>query len=348
MPFTTPMLAGARVRSSDRRGIEFVLPDTPGSRGVYVVHWRGVRTLCQPTVHDTILAQRLAQLASVSPASVRDAALDVALEGYAGRAAMAAARTVIDQDRLRQRLTHGLLVRTLAARFGVCGERAAAPPGPADGAGGRTWGALDDLAAPFGLSAASLDAALAALAVVLAPIGLAPIGRDGRVARLLGRLEQARIGLAEWLGDPACGDTGGLGGMVMVAVALARDCGESLLAAARPAVADPVAAVRRWIADRAGMQASVLRCDWLLDGWERPALLFLSAGPGAARRAALLEMAMLIPVLPAEVLAWTDIPIHPDTLWQSCHVTICDDSWRTGGPAFGLIARNESLLAMRV
>jgi hypothetical protein len=61
---------------------------------------------------------------------------------------------------------------------------------------------------------------------------------------------------------------------------------------------------------------------------------------------ALLEMAPLIPVLPREVTAWTDIPIHADMLRQACRVTSREDGWRTGGSAFALIERNEKLLAM--
>ena len=339
------MLAGARVRPANGREIEFVLPNTSGSRGVYVMPWRGVRTFCQPTVHDTMLVRRLASLAAVSPASVRDAGLHVALEGYAGRAAMAAARTVMDHDLRRQRLTHGLLLRALAAQAGPGGE----PATPAAGSAGCPGLAMSyDCAPPSGLSPAGLDAVLAALAAAVAPAGIAPADNDARMVRLIGLLDRTRIALADWLHGAPDSEAGGLGETVIAAVDRAGESGRAALAAIRPTMADPAALLRRWIAGRTAVQASLQRCDWLLDGWERPALLFLSAGPGAGRHAALLEMATLIPVLPAEVSAWTDIPVHPDTLRQTCQITISDDSWRTGGPAFGLIARNESLLAMRI
>ena len=90
----------------------------------------------------------------------------------------------------------------------------------------------------------------------------------------------------------------------------------------------------------------VTRCDWLLDGWERVSLLWLAANSGHRGGPALLEMAPLVPVLPREVMEWSDTPIPPEAMKQVCRVTSNQDGWRTGGSAFALIERNEKLLAM--
>ena len=67
MPFTTPQLAGARGRPDVRVGLEVILPNPAGGRGVYVLPWAGVRELCRPTVHDARLQQLVAELKVVTP-----------------------------------------------------------------------------------------------------------------------------------------------------------------------------------------------------------------------------------------------------------------------------------------
>jgi hypothetical protein len=111
---------------------------------------------------------------------------------------------------------------------------------------------------------------------------------------------------------------------------------------------DPAALLKRWIADPNSILAQAMRCDWLLDGWERVSLLWLTAASRASRRAALLEMAPLVPVLPHEVVEWTDPPIPQDAMSQACRVTSHQEAWRTGGSAFSLIERNEKLIAMSI
>ena len=37
VPFTTPMLSGARVRPADRIGLELLMPNPSGGRGTYIV-----------------------------------------------------------------------------------------------------------------------------------------------------------------------------------------------------------------------------------------------------------------------------------------------------------------------
>jgi hypothetical protein len=59
------MLAGARLRNSERTGIELVLQNPSGGRGVYILRWPGVQALCSPTLHDTVLFRRLTSLAVI-------------------------------------------------------------------------------------------------------------------------------------------------------------------------------------------------------------------------------------------------------------------------------------------
>src|SRR6185312_6270624 len=114
VPFTTPVLAGARARPSERCGTELLVPNLSGGRGVYVLPWNNVSRLCRPTVHDRRLNQKVETLITVTPGSIRQAAREVAIEGLAGREAQFAAAKAADRDhRARLRTNFLLLVRLL-------------------------------------------------------------------------------------------------------------------------------------------------------------------------------------------------------------------------------------------
>ncbi|MGK7867734.1 hypothetical protein [Falsiroseomonas sp. E2-1-a20] len=108
VPFTTPMLAGARLRRAATGESELVLAGL-GGRGIYVLEWEAAVGLASPTLHDHQLWPHLAALPTVTPARVRQAACSVAAIGLAGRDAAAAAMAALAvlmkaRERAEQRL----------------------------------------------------------------------------------------------------------------------------------------------------------------------------------------------------------------------------------------------------
>ncbi len=346
VPFTTPLLAGARVRRARRTAVELVVMNPAGARGVYVVHWAGVRAFCHPTLHDTILFRRFAELAMINPTSIRDAVLAVALEGHAGHEALASAQAAIAHDKARQALAHAVLLTKLVEQLDPMAPRHAPPAQPTADLEQRATAALHRLAPSLGRPATELAAALDAIATVFAPIGVGADDRDSRIPRLLLGLGDAYADLSHWLDADTGNDLGGLGQAILAALRAAGGTGAAMLALTRAALKDPTALLKRWTHDEKAVGAAVARCDWLLDGWERVGLLWLSTSAMVWRRNALLEMAALIPALPREVMQWTDITLPVGAMDQSWHVTSREDAWRTGGAAYALIARNEKLIAM--
>jgi hypothetical protein len=340
------MLAGARARASERGGLELVMPNPSGARGLYILHWFGVRALGRPTVHDTMLFRQLAECPAIDPAAVRAAAIDVALRGHAGHAALAAAETAVMYDDTQRALARFLLLTGLLTRLDPDGETTGSAPERMPDLQRRAGTLLRRIASSLGRPPEQLAQDLAAIGDLAAPAGVAAGGRDARIPRLLSRLDATHADLSGWLDADSANDIGGLGRAIAAALRLACDSGEAVLAATRSALADPVALLRQWIDDPASVHSMTSRCDWLLDGWERVALLWLSAKPSTSRRAALLQMAPLVPVLPREVMAWTATPLSTETMQQACRVVSHEDAWRTGGAAFALIERNETLLAM--
>ena len=116
---------------------------------------------------------------------------------------------------------------------------------------------------------------------------------------------------------------------------------------ARALAADVPGLLQQWVRAPAGLAGRIARAEWLLDGWDRIILLWRDARWPTAQRAALLEMAQLVPDLPLETADWTGQ--QPETLQpsQDCRVVSLSEGWRTGSASFGLVARNERLRPMR-
>nr|WP_294521092.1 hypothetical protein [uncultured Rhodopila sp.] len=344
-PFTTPLLTGTRVRES-KGEIELVIPNPSGGRGVYILDWAAVRTLGHPNVHDTLLFRRLGGVARLDPAAVRDAALDVALDGHAGRDAAAEAKRIIARDAAHRLNAQFLLMIGLIDQVHPAGLKTPTAAENAQDVAHRGTAILHTLAPLFGRSPADLADALAALGNLFASVGVAADDTDARIARLLARLDEARRSLSEWLAADTENDIGGIGRALVGAMQATHGYASTIVQSSRAVRADPIGLLKRWLKDPGSVLVTANRADWVLDGWEWLSLLWLAAETDVARRRALLEMAQLAPVLPGEAGTWTDPPAPPETLRPPCRVTSREDSWRSGAAAFALIERNEILRAM--
>jgi hypothetical protein len=346
VPFTTPLLVGARVRESKRSGVELVVPNPSGGRGVYIVQWPGVRALCTPSVHDTVLFNGISQLKQIGPPSVRSVALDVAIGGYAGRNAMEAANATRRRDYVDRLLTDFLVVAGLVEQVEPTGRHMTRIAERTPDFDRRADSALRRIAPTLGCPAGHLLNGLAALGAAFTPIGAAANDQTARIPRMIIRLRETRAELSRWLATDPASDMGGLGKVVTAAMDATTGHAEAALADAAAAVADPLALLRRWVTQPDEPLDLAARCDWVVDGWERICLLWKIADSLASRRAALLEMAQLLPMVPREINQWVDGAVAPAPIDEGCHAASNNDAWRSGGAAFALIQRNELLRAM--
>ncbi|MBS0643687.1 MAG: hypothetical protein JSS43_27820 [Proteobacteria bacterium] len=344
--FTTPMLAGARVRDNGRRGKELVMHNPSGGRGVYVIPLRGVGDHFRPTVHDTLLLRRLETLVTLSPATVRQAVWSIALDGFAGPAARAAAEAVAEADHSQAMMTEFHLLAALVEQVEPSGE-------PMTDAGvqvvdlrRRGRGALTRFSRSFGRSGYDLGKALSDLAVLLAPVGAGPTASRARLALLLERVRQTRDDILDTFTRIDSNAGGTLGKAIVASADTMLSCASTTLATARALAADPITLLVRWFANRPEVLATVGRPEWFLDGWEQISLLWRAGADRHARLAALFEMAQIIPLLPREAMQWSPMPLAPASLTPNIHVASHKDDWRTGSSALLLIDRNERMRAM--
>jgi hypothetical protein len=343
VPFTTPQLAGARIRRAERTGTEFVVPNPSGGRGVYILSWGGVRQLCKPTVHDTLLHQRISRLPAMDPGGVRLVARKLAAEGLAGNDATEAALASADADRNELILVNFLMLIMLMEQVEPAGLTIGAETEHTPELDRRARRIVTQVAASAGRPVAQIGSDLEALSVLFVPIGLQAEMPTARLPRLTARLETAADGLTKWSKQFADDGCAGLASSLSRSASLTAGCAMSALGVARSLTADMRGLLRVWAATPAAINRQTSRPEWILDGWERFCLLWETAGPLSEQHSVLREMAQLVPMLPKEASDSKKEREELEKLEPVLRAVHINDSFLGSGASHALIARNERL-----
>ncbi len=336
VPFTTPALAGARIRMLERRP-DVVVPHPGGARGVYVLALASLAEFCVPNLHDVRLAGRLAALTSFSPGAVRAAAAGVAAEGAAGRAAAAAASAAEALDSRRQAGFFGALLAAMEPEAGSDRRNSQL--------------AVHQLARRTGRTPEAVMADLSLLAAELArsaldgPPAAQGAAVPGRGRNLLAAIAALAAGVQSWL--KATGEIPAAPQILEAAGAM-HEAGRLVLQAGNTRLADLPNLLGRWAESQAEILATVRRPDWLLDGWEHVCLLWRACASDEDRAATLAEISLLLPPVPAEADAWLAgepallARLHARPLPAYASAPAVRDSSR----AIALTARNERIRSL--
>jgi hypothetical protein len=346
VPFTTPQLAGARIRHAQRTGTEFVVPNPSGGRGVYILTWGGVKQLCRPTVHDTLLHQRVSRLPIMDPAAVRVTARQLAAEGLAGKEATLAAAASVALERQELILINFLLLVMLMEQIEPAGLSISADTEHTPEIDRRARRIVTHVGATIGRGAAQIGADLEALGALFVPIGLNAEIPPARLPRLLTRLEAAAGDLQGWAKQLPDDSRAGLAASLSRSATVTASCASAAHSAARGLTNDVTGLLRVWASTPGEIVKQTSRPEWILDGWERFCLLWETATTISAQSAALLEMAQLVPMLPKEGATFGEERLELEKLEPGLRNAQLNASWRGGGASHGLIARNERLQGM--
>ncbi len=353
VPFTTPILCGALVRQGPRQGPELVVCNPSGGRGVYVLPWSGIDTICQPTLHDIALQAEIARLGDFTPGTIRRAARAVAVTGIAGRGARHLAEQAAPGLAEAQAHNHALLREMLLRQCAPGQENS--PPQTAILAEliVRVEAAIVTLATRLRCPATALGASLLAVGDLLAELRVA-IGDPAPAAiAAIGDLARTLRGLHTSLPGPL----GQEAARVAATAQTSQACATSVLADIGAALDDLPTLLHRFVRAPAEVIAQFSRIDWVLDGWDRAAWLWreaTAAGPQPSR-GALIELLAQIPRLPAEAIGWMPPNHAKPTLPDDARPAPLADAdaaalakWRSLAGRGDLVARNERLLASAV
>lgn len=346
VPFTTPLLGGTRARPAAKQCLELVIPNPSGGRGVYIMSWTSITSLCRPTLHDKVFNERIAVLDSVTPATIRRVARTIAAEGLAGEEAMHAAQAAANADKDDRVVTNYkllmILVEQVSHLMAATTRAGPEPIGPA----ARAQMTVDWISPRLGQPSTWTATALENLADIMATIGIGTGGSTGRIPRLVAQLRQVRTDLFDWSRVQREKDQASYVQMVCMVADLTLTLAGATLAKAQAMTGNMVDLLRTWAADPNAVIQLTARPEWLLDGWEQICLIWQHAQDDAGRRAALIEIVGLIPVLPKEVSAWSSAPSDLDDSLRLRRLIPLNEDWRTGASFFEKVARNEHFRAI--
>jgi hypothetical protein len=344
IPFTTPFLGGTRVRPADKQCLELIVPNPSGGRGVYVVAWSGIMTLCRPTLHDKVFNSRLSQVHGVTPAVIRRIAQAIAAEGLAGEEAMEASQLAENAERDDQMITNYQMLMTLIEQHGPAPAAVPEQERQADQKR-RAQQTIASVAPKFNRSTAWTASALEALAQVMTNTGMGA-NKTGRIPRFVEALRRTRTEITEWSRTQRRDDQQAYARMICSVADLTLSISSNVLSQVHALTDEMIGPLRTWALDPSLVIQLSSRPEWLLDGWQNICLIWDYAKDDAARRAALLEIIDLVPVLPKEARDWCDTPIDVDGTSRLRRSIRLNEDWRTGETVVNLIARNEHFRAV--
>jgi hypothetical protein len=347
LPFTTPQLGGARVRLSHNRGVELIVRNLAGGRGVYVMPLTAMSALCRPTLFDKVVCNRVAFLETVTPATVRAIARATAAEGLAGEGAMQAAHAAAKTEACDRRAVVHHLLSCLVRQVHLDPDAPFPVPGPnSPDLDTRARQIIDWLAPRLGQSTGWTVKAVNALADAMTGIGVIAGAESGRLPGLVSRLGTMRGEIAEWANTHRDADRVLLAHSFCSISDFTRSVAATMITETRMLVGDMVRLLRQWAADPASVVRVAARPEWMLDGWEQICLIWGFAQDNAARRVALVEIANYIPVIPKELRLWGGGRANmADLFTEHAHIALNED-WCTGAALYDLVARNEQLRAV--
>ncbi len=343
VPFTTPIMLGARARPQEGAGgLEVLIPNPSGAAGVYILPWSSIPAICTPTLHDRRLWYLLRDETILTPNIVREAAELVASEGHAGRAASLAVQQAREarEDRAK-RINFGLLIGLIKQMEGPTPDRPAPELDDPRQVSLRGQSAVRACAQRLRMTTEAVAAALEELARAFNGFGMPQDNTQAPSRRLIGELQTLVASIQEWRYDLPAHAMTGPSGLVEESLRLTLDCVLKSAEQVDTMIGDTFSAIHAWQQDRQEILRELTRLDWLLDGWGSIIGIWNASSP-SDRSAAMMEMAVLAPILPREVSGW--LGVQADCALERRKIRIVQqfEDWRSGR-LVDMIARNENL-----
>lgn len=269
VPFTTPLLLNARIRTAaSGRGFEMLVANPSGGRGALILPWSAMVEICSPTLFDRHLWESLGTSSDISPIGIRHEAQRLATLGLAGRQAALAAKDALRREQASQRMVRGMLLESLIAVTETTNEAATRPAmegGPAFMK--RAERAVARAAAIAKVGLAEFAADLEALAVALSGAHPEMEGEEARLRQMMSELKRMADEITDWVADEQQEAAHVMAAKFVVATARQTlECGEFALANTDALIADLGNRIPKWRTEKDSILESARGPDWVLDG----------------------------------------------------------------------------------
>ena len=265
--FTTPALAGARVRTDERHGLTILVKNFSGTAAIYAIPLTSLFEVFSTTIHDRALIETIQAETARSPSAIRRETLRVMALGLAGPEGKAKGTEIIEADvQFRAYLEQLILVSMLKA---INADMSTILTGDFNDPHSIQVmkQRLHELLKPLGMTPELIDERLLALSDALSFIGFPNDDLQGRLRLVLADLNAFQKKM-EGKGNATNAEFGKV-------FSFSAQTAEQTILLANPLIEtidyslnDLVYLMNNWNTQFVNILRSADRLSWLLDGWE--------------------------------------------------------------------------------
>ncbi len=317
VPFTTPVLAAARLRSTQPERVEYLIPGLSGSKGTYVIPAKSVPEMFRLTVHDRALLEEMERKTATSPHDIRIATLKVASTGLAGAEAAQAAKAVLSAAENQELVTRLFVVVRALEQLSNSKEKFVVTDLMSDSGKKRARAELAAAGERLDIELQELLDRLEQWGNMIAPLGVSRSAAVGPMRRVWQQLVVLSRAMRDWASGEWADDA-------KPDATLVADVAEETNRVATQPIADLDMALDNiakyivpWGETEQALKASMDKLGWFFDGWDHVLKVWDLAQREAhyRQKEAVVEMVRLLPLVPqSEIKAanqakWADMSV---------------------------------------
>jgi hypothetical protein len=343
VPFTTPLLSHSRVRKNYRGQLELSIPNFAGVDGNYIMPWKAVCDLVEPTLHDKLLFEHVIENKVTTPHAMRLAALSVATTGIAGPEVAQSAKKAIALDEESRALHQVILILRLLEETNKGSAIDLREIGSVDRQD-YVRKSLARVSSELGMPTDALDDRITELTRMTYPVGAEWNPVEGRLRVQVRALSQFRDSIRTW-GCDQVNDAGDRAVFSSEVADLTLATSSNLLRSFNEVIQSPFNIVSMWQKSTPELERVASRLLWLLDGWDIIVQWWETCKDENERIATAEQMTPVLPLIPTNELEMSARETANGLIEKGHRWVKLNQDWSTGEVDVELIHRMETIKA---
>ncbi len=300
VPFTTPIIVGARVRGRNN-DLELVVPNPSGAKGNYILQWKSLPEVFTLSVHDRVLHRAIGEAGASNPTAVRRATLKTAATGLAGPAAAKQAKTVLKEEEDFKLLIQFALLSDTVAQLSGGQLQITLAHVQSDTGRQQAKLILARVAHKVNLEGNELYGVIEAWSDLVGPLGTPKLPKAPRMRKMRNRIDEFANSIGSW-SEVDKSEASPLGALASLVARETAALVSEHLAAVDAHLERIDAAVAKWDKTQVEIERNAERISWMLDGWDLLVAMWEDAvlKPPYEQQATVQELARILPIVPEE------------------------------------------------